>query len=340
MVAKRYIIVVLLLALFATGVYVAIRGGQKLEPWYREVRELYYGLPVSICYTPSDAQLSKQVWAYAESIDGVFNDYKQQSEVSSINRRATAGDITLSPMLAEAFEKARVAYQLSEGVFDVTCAPIRNLWRQAEKQNTVPSDAAIAEVMKSCGLNLTTQDGNRLTVSRAGVQFDFGGIIKGIIADHVIEILKKGGARSALVQIGGETAAFGLSQKNRPFRIAVQHPESREDSWCVIQDPGKGLSASTSGNYENPITINGQEYYHIMDPRIGRPAGTQIVSVSIAFPENGRNWLADTLSTTGVLLGPQKTFEILKKVGGEALFLVRENGQITEVKSPGWDRFK
>jgi hypothetical protein len=64
------------------------------------------------------------------------------------------------------------------------------------------------------------------------------------------------------------------------------------------------------------------------------------VSVSIAFPETGKNWLTDTLSTTGVLLGPERMFEILKPLGGEALFLIKENGTIHEVKSPGWAKFE
>ena len=185
-----------------------------------------------------------------------------------------------------------------------------------------------------------SQNGPRLTLLRDGLVFDFGGIVKGIIADRVVAMLKEGGAQSALVQIGGETAAFGLSQKNRPFRIAIQHPDIRDGSWCVIHDPGTGLSASTSGNYENPIMINGQEFYHIMDPRTGYPAKTDVVSVSIAFPETGKNWLADSLSTTGVLLGPAKTFEIVHRFGGEAMFLIRENGTIREKSSSGWEIFK
>jgi thiamine biosynthesis lipoprotein len=327
---------------FLTGLLLILvtAGCRDSGRWYQEVRDLYYGIPVQVRYYPENERLSKQVWTYLESIDDVFNDYKAGSEISAINRRNDAGDVTLSPMLAEAFGKSQQAWQFSEGVFDITCAPIRNLWKQAAKQGTLPSDAEVAAVRERCGLNRVELDGNRLTISKAGLQFDFGGIVKGMIADRVIEMLKEGGAQSALVQIGGETAAFGLSQKKRPFRIAIQHPEVRDGVWSVIQDPGAGLSASTSGNYENPILINGQEFYHIMDPRTGYPAKTQIVSVSIAFPQTGKNWLADALSTTGVLLGPEKTFAIVKGLGGEAMFLVKQNGEIREIDSAGWGVFK
>ncbi len=334
---RKVIFIGVLLVLFCDSMCSV--AAEPATGWYQEVRDLYYGMPVQVRYYPEDTQLNERVWAYIERIDDVFNDYKVGSEIAAINRRNAAGEVMLSPMLAEAFQKALTAWQLSEGVFDVSCAPLRRLWRQAEKQGVLPSDAEIVAARELCGMKIT-QDGNRLMISKSGMNFDFGGIIKGIIADHVVVMLKEGGAQNALVQIGGETAAFGLSQKNRSFRIAVQNPEIRDGTWCVIQDPGKGLSASTSGNYENPIMINGQKFYHILDPRTGRPAGTQIVSVSIAFPETGKNWLADTLSTTGVLLGSEKTFRIVKQFGGEAMFLIRENGQIKEVTSPGWEIFK
>ncbi len=328
---------------FLTGIFLilTVAGCRQSGRWYQEIRDLYYGIPVQVRYYPANEQLTRRVWDYLESIDDVFNDYKAGSEISAINRRDAAGDVTLSPMLADAFGKAQQAWQFSEGVFDITCAPIRNLWKQAAKQGSLPSDAEVAAVRERCGLNRVELDGNRLTLSKAGLQFDFGGIVKGMIADHVVEMLKVGGAQSALVQIGGETAAFGSSQKKRPFLIAIQHPEVRDGVWGVVQDPGTGLSTSTSGNYENPIRINGQVFYHIVDPRTGYPAKTQIVSVSIAFPQTGKNWLADALSTTGVLLGPEKTFEIIKPFGGEAMFLLKEsNGELREVSSSGWKIFK
>jgi len=340
MMIKRILYAGFLLALLVIGIYVAVGSVRNSGRWCQESRELYYGIPVQLRFYPANEQLSKQVWTYLESIDQVFNDFKVGSEISGINRRQEAGDVELSPMLAEAFGKARQAFEFSEGVFDITCAPIRNLWRQAAKQGTLPSDAEVTAVLERCGLNRAELSGSQLKVSKAGLQFDFGGIVKGMCADHVIELLKAGGSKCALVQIGGETAAFGLSPKKRPFRIGIQHPEARDETWSVIQDPGTGISASTSGNYENPILVNGQEFYHIMDPRTGYPAKTQVVSVSIAFPQTGKNWLADAFSTTGVLLGPEKTFKIIQPFGGEAMFLVKQNGEIREVESPGWGKFK
>ena len=160
------------------------------------------------------------------------------------------------------------------------------------------------------------------------------------MADRVIDLLRQGGAESALIQIGRETSAFGLSPKKRPYRIAVQHPDKRYRAWCVVHNPELDFSGSTSGNYETPIVIDGEHLYHILDPRTGRPAETNIISVSIVFPKTGMNWMADTLSTTGVLRGPEETIKRVRELGGEALFLLRNGNEIVEVKSPGWERLE
>ena len=106
---KRIFIAGLFLILVSTGC-------RDSGCWYQEIRDLYYGIPVQVRYYPENTQLTARVWAYLESIDDVFNDYKSGSEISAINRRNDAGDVTLSPMLADAFGKARQAWQFSEEI--------------------------------------------------------------------------------------------------------------------------------------------------------------------------------------------------------------------------------
>ncbi|HKL21717.1 MAG TPA: FAD:protein FMN transferase, partial [Tichowtungia sp.] len=179
--AKRYFFTVLLMFKIV-GLCAAGPSSQDASGWYQEGRDLYYGIPVQFRFFPENAQLADEVWAYLESINDGFNDYRAGSEIYTINRLNAAGDVSLSPMLAEAFRKARQAWTLSEGAFDITCAPIRDLWKQAAKTGVMPSDEEVAAARKRCGMNLVAQNGTRLTRLQAGVRFDFGGIIKGIIA--------------------------------------------------------------------------------------------------------------------------------------------------------------
>jgi len=310
------------------------------QAWYSESRDLYYDLPVRVSYFPADEALSRRVWHYLEQADAQFNDYRADSEIAKINALSSPQEVTLSPALADAFGKSKKAYGYSHGLFDITSAPIRNLWKAGAEQGRLPSTEEVAAVQQRCGFQKVELEGRQLRLTQVGMQFDFGGIIKGILIDQVMEMLKAGGATSALVQISGETAAFGPSPKKRPYRIAVPNPHDTGQVWCVIHGPKGELSGSTSGNYEMPISIGGEKYYHIFDPRTGKPAPTAVASVSVVFPETGKNWMADSLTTTGVLLGPEETIRMVESFGGEALFIIWENGVLKEVKSTGWDRFQ
>jgi thiamine biosynthesis lipoprotein len=172
----------------------------------------------------------------------------------------------------------------------------------------------------------------------ARIKMDFGGIIKGIAVDHAINILREAKAKSAFVQIGGETGCYGISPQNRSYRMGIQHPQKLDQIWCAVHDIGHGLSLSTSGNYYNPIIIQGKEFYHIYDPKTGYPISTNILSVSVVFPEPGKNWLADGLSTAGVVLGAEQAIRIIEEQDGEALILMKDGNDIREIKSSGWGR--
>jgi FAD:protein FMN transferase len=329
---------VLLPWMSATAQTVAVPSPASTN-WYSESREIFFRIPIRITYCPENSNATARAWKYLECVNDIFNDFKPGSEISRINRLNAACETNVSPQLAEAFAKCLFAWQKSDGAFDITCGPLRNLWRKGQATNQVPTPEAIQAALAVSGMHRVTVGANSITLSKPGIQFDFGGI-KGMFVDRVIEILKEGGATSALVQIGGETGAFGLSQKNRPYRVSIPNPTSHDEPWCVIHDPGTGFSGSTSGNYEQPIIINGQAYYHILNVKTGQPATTSVLSVSIAFPAAGKNWMADFMTKVGVLWGPERTFKLVNELGGEAMFLIMENGQTKEYKSSGWGKFE
>jgi FAD:protein FMN transferase len=180
--------------------------------------------------------------------------------------------------------------------------------------------------------------GNKLSVFSPAVKFDFGGVIKGIAIDHVVKLLREAGCKSALIQIGGETAVFGVSARGKRHILGIQHPRDLNKIWGTVADSENGVSLSTSGNYQNKIIIAGEEFYHIVNPKTGWPVDTNILSVSILFPMTGYNWLADGLSTAGAVLGAEKAIPIIEGLHGEALFLISEDGRIREVKTSGWDQ--
>lgn len=324
--------------------------GPASAGWYSETRELYFGIPVSVRFTPRDDELAARVWRKLERVDDVFNIYRPDSEVSRVNGAREPKALEVSLDLARALELSRRVHEETGGAFDVTVGGLVALWKEAAKTGRMPSADGIAEARALAGMikHYKISDSSLIVdplfFVTPGATFDFGGIVKGMAVDDAIAALKEAGCTAALVQVGGETGAYGMSPRGRPHVIGVQNPLNplnplqATDIWTAVGDPGTGISVATSGNYQQPIVIGGKVFYHIIDPRTGRPVDTHTLSVTVAFPETGKNGLADGLSTAGAVLGAEQAIPIIEKLGGEALFLVRtDGGEVREVKSGGWD---
>ena len=309
--------------------------------WYRAEEKLYQGIPVRVGFEPKDDALASKVWAYLRGVDDVFNIYRDTSELGRINRMEERAGVAISEDLARALRLSRLVHRKTAGAFDPTVGRLVRLWKKAAREDEIPAQEKIEKALASCGLDKVTLRGDRLSVACPGLRFDFGGLVKGLAVDRAVDMLRAGGARAALVQIGGETAAFGLSPQQRPHVIGIQHPERLDRIRARISapDPEAGVSVSTSGNYRNPVVIGGKAFYHIVDPRTGRPADTRVLSVSVAFPQTGKNGLADGLTTACAVLGPKRCLPVVTSLGGQVLFLLESDGGITEQRSPGWDRF-
>ena len=290
-------------------------------------------------FTPANPELAQTVWELLESVDGIFNDYREDSEIGTINK-GLKKKYTLSPLLLEAFQTSYQLNAVTNGNFDITVRPIRHLWKMAAKSGVYPDKDSITKACSLVGPQHFWLNKNTLSIHRAGVSFDFGGMVKGLIVDHALERLQKSGAQAALVQVGGETGCFGMNPHGRLHRLGIPNPLDLTKFQTVIADKGTGLSACTSGNYRLPIVINGKSYYHIFNPKNAQPSNVHTLSVSVLFAQTGKNALADGLSTAGVVMGPQKFIPLVQALGAEALVLTKESdGSIKEHKSEHWDRF-
>ena len=81
-----------------------------------------------------------------------------------------------------------------------------------------------------------------------------------------------------------------------------------------------GESVATSGNYERFIERDGIRYSHILDGRTGEPTHG-IAAVTVVTPAHYGALLADGLSTTLFVLGPQTGADFLARNYPQALAL-------------------
>ena len=235
-------------------------------------------------------------------IDGFLSNYRQDSELSTLNRRASANAVTVSGELARLLARCQDYAEASEGAFDITVGALVKAWGFHSGDGARPNAWTLWRARQKVGyrhLELDLQ-ASQVRFLRAGLELDPGGIGKGYAVDRAVAILREYGVTSALVS-SGTSSIFALGS-----------PVSDEDGWPVnIRPAGEGRPArvklrdqglSTSGSYEKFFEAGGQSYGHVLDPRTGQPVrGLAAVSViaataidaeawSTALLVNGREW--------------------------------------------------
>ena len=134
-----------------------------------------------------------------------------------------------------------------------------------------------------------------------GMEIDLGGIAKGYTSSRVIEIFREHGIKHGLVSLGGNVQTLGSKKGGKPWRVAIQDPESEMEYLGVLEIEDKCVI--TSGGYERFFEQDGVRYHHIIDPRTGYPADSGLLSATIVS-EDGT--LADGLSTSLFIMGKEE----------------------------------
>jgi thiamine biosynthesis lipoprotein len=302
----------------------------QIKPgWWESSRLIYFNIPARILlYLPqtdkSEAiELARAAWDEFDRIGAIFNPSDPDSEISRLNAADKNKPVPLSEDLYSVFKISKLLWNKSSGAFDPTIAPLKKLWQNASKEQKIPSARQIKRVISRTGfenIRLNASD-HSVTYDNPDIIFDFGGIAKGFAVDMVCRLLLEKGAHIGLVQLGGEVSAFGLQPENRPWKIGIQHPKNMDEIWDVLESHGD-IKVSTSGNYRQPIVIQGHEFYHIISPKTGRPVSEKMLGVTTAaFGSEASAALLDGAATAITVLGVDQGLNFAKKLNIEALIL-------------------
>jgi thiamine biosynthesis lipoprotein len=272
----------------------------------------------------------------AKKVDGLMSVWSADSEISRLNRAKPGEWVALSPETYEVLVMALDVAKKTGGAFDVTVGPLVELWGFGPKSPPVPtelpSDEQVAAAKAAVGYAHIVVDANNRRAARdaEGVEVDLGGIAKGYAVDQVIAALKRAGVDDALVEIGGETAAIGLNEKNEPWLIGIRHPNLPPPRFLTTIEL-KGGAIATSGDYFNVYELGGHLYSHIIDPAAGRPITNDVCSVTVLAKQCA---LADALATGLMVMGTEKALALVESMPGvEAIIAWRTGKDTIEVKA-------
>lgn len=260
-------------------------------------------------------------------LDALWSRTKADSDIGRFN--AAEKSLELDPRTATLVAQAMDITQKTGGVFDITVAPIVNLWQASEEKGTLPTSDEMLSALALVGTQNITLTSNTLTKSKEDVQIDLGGIGKGAAISALISYLEESDARGGLVSFGSNVAVFGSKPDQKPFRIALKNPKA-EDGYAGVLNLQAGQILSVSGDYERYYTINGEKYHHIIDPKTGYPAQSGLCSVAVICSDGA---LADALSTALFVMGEEnaRIFYESKIYDFEAIF-IDQSGKVTTIQ--------
>lgn len=271
--------------------------------------------------------LTEKIDAEFQKFNLSLNPFNPNSIISKVNQNEP---VEVDDWFMEVFNKAKDVSDHSEGVFDITCAPLVNLWGFGFSKMDSVTPQMIDSIKQFVGYQKVRLDGRKIVKDDPRILLNCSAIAKGYASDVIARLLEREGIENYMVEIGGEVTMKGVNQNGKCWRIGINKPE--DDSTGIKNDVGEVVElckkggVATSGNYRNFYIKDGKKYAHTIDPRTGYPSEQSILSATIVAEDC---ITADAYATAFMAMGLEKAREAAKNIPGIEYYVIYtdENGK-------------
>jgi thiamine biosynthesis lipoprotein len=275
--------------------------------------------------TKTHASIDRAI-AEVRRLEGLMTTWREDSEVSQINKNAGRAPVSVGPEVLAVIDKSLWISNKSGGVFDITFEVMHGLWKFDQDMDPhPPAQEAVAERRKLIDYRHVVLNQAKSTVflDKSEEKISLGGIAKGYAIDKASEILLAAGLDDFMVQAGGDLFLHGHRPDGSPWIAGVRDPRGPEGDYFAVM-PVVDHAFSTAGDYERAYVVDGKRYHHIIDPRTGYPA-TASRSVTIWAKDA---LTADALDDAVFILGPQKGLEIVESLDDAGAIIVDSDNHV------------
>lgn len=292
---------------------------------YQKAQGTAIGTFYSVTYQDSAGRdLRESFDSLYEAFNHQFSLFDSGSTLSRFNR-SKRGIVDSS--LAKLTRLSQQWALLSQGAFDPTAGPLVEIWGFADKGiSHRPSDSLVAQTLKHVGMRNVVVQGDTVLKLDSLLRLNFNAVAKGLLVDRTGEMLQRLGVKNYLVEIGGEIKTEGLNPNGQPWRVGIEAPDSTQlpgnDIVKAINLTQGGMA--TSGNYRQARTLDGARWSHIVDPRTGFPANTDVLSATVIAPTTTQ---ADALATAMIVLGIEGAQKLTAQLDSVRTILIYAKGE-------------
>ena len=324
MVMKQVLLVLLILSGFSTTAQVLRKRTVKLM-----------GSRFDIIIVAKDTLTAERsintVIGEVTRIEHLISDWKDDSQISEVNKNAGVSPVRVDPEVFALTERAIQFSKITNGAFDISFAAMDRIWKFDGSMTEMPSPEAIKKSVEKVGYENIVLDRAHFTIflKRKGMKIGFGALGEGYAADRCRAIMLARGIKAGIVNGSGDMNTWGKQPDGRDWTVGITNPIHKDTVFAVV--PLRQGAVVTSGSYEKFVVFNGKRYAHIINPVTGYPA-TGLCSVTVFGPSAET---ANGFSTSIMVLGKEAGLKLLKKHGEYRAILITDDGQI--FSSPNLD---
>lgn len=227
-----------------------------------------------------------------DRLEGLLSRFVENSDVSRINGLKAGEETVVDQDTMGCLLAAKIAYQLTDGAFDITVGRLIQAWKDGDGQ------LAVKLLKERAAMDqLVLEEPFTVRKSADGIDVDLGGIGKGYAVDVIAQVLAERGIKKALIHGGASSVRIMAAPDGHDgWKIRLTHPVG-----------GTQIALLTLAN--EVFSCSGIEQDgHIINPFSGQPV-TDRKACWIRMKESAA--LADALSTAGMIM-PMEQFEKIR----------------------------
>jgi thiamine biosynthesis lipoprotein len=276
---------------------------------YQHDEGMVFGTVYNITYQ-YDSDIKQDIEAELQKVDNSLSPFNKTSIISKVNRNENP---KVDEMFTEVFNLAAKVSSETGGAFDITVAPLVNMWGFGTKQFHRPDKESVDSLMQFVGFHKVSLRDGHVVKSDPRIQLDCSAIAKGYGCDVVARYLRSKGIKNFMIEIGGEVVTSGQNEKQLPWKIGVTKPtddslQDNQELQTILNVTDKAMA--TSGNYRNFYIDGGRKLAHTIDPHTGYPVQHSLLSSTVIASDCAT---ADAYATSFMVLGVEKAKEVLSR---------------------------
>lgn len=283
--------------------------------------------------------LHNELQTYHKLFD-IYRTYEGINNAKTINQKAGMEPVKVDEELIDLIELSKEIYSLTDGRMNIAMGAVLSIWHEARELSLTSPDKAyipdmeeLREASDYCNIEdiVIDREAGTVFISDPKMSIDLGAIAKGYATERATKKLEEAGYGNFVISAGGNVRASGSKTDGSSWVIAVQNPDTSNETVYVDKVNLMDSSLVTSGVYQRYYEYKGNNYHHIIDPTTLMPEN-RFLSLSIITEDSG---IADALSTAIFNMDHDDGYELIEGWDGVEALWVMPDGAL--VKSSGWE---